>query len=69
MESKWISVKNRQPEKLRNENDDLIPFLTYIPDYGVGIGYYVKPLDKWVRNGTFVNVTHWMPMPEPPEEE
>ncbi|MGN0996533.1 MAG: DUF551 domain-containing protein [Candidatus Ventricola sp.] len=69
MEPQWISVKDKNPEKSRDENDDMIPYLTYIPGYRVGIGYYVQPFERWVRNGTFANVTHWMPMPEPPKEE
>lgn len=69
MEPKWISAKNKNPEKSRDENEELIPYLTYMPELGVGIAYYVKPLDRWVRNVTFANVTHWMPIPETPKED
>jgi hypothetical protein len=46
----------------------LINYLVYSPDYGVDVGNYVKPAKRWVCMGLPMNVTHWMPLPEPPKE-
>lgn len=67
MYPQWINANDKKPEKSRDENDELIPYLTYMPDCGIGIAYYVKPLDRFVRNSMLVTVTHWMPLPEPPK--
>lgn len=34
---------------------------------GVDVGNYIKSAKRWVCMGLPMNVTHWMPMPEPPE--
>ena len=68
---KWISVEDELPKKWR-ENDEeqtLVNYQIYSPRYGVDIGNYVKPAGRWVIMGLPVdNVTHWMPLPEPPKE-
>lgn len=71
----WISVKDRLPKSIINkvlvwlEHDDLVGY--------IGFGHYekYKGQEIWfdlehseafsVRGYT---VTHWMPLPEPPEE-
>ena len=69
---KWISVADELPKKWR-ENDaeqTLVNYQIYSPKYGVDIGNYLKPAGIWVIMGLPVDdVTHWMPLPEPPEEE
>ncbi len=49
---KWISVKDSEPDSL-NE--------------GIGISFYSN--GSWYDYGTtkWVSVSHWMPLPEPPE--
>lgn len=64
--SEWISVKDRLPKA----------FLPVIVCREKGKGEYVVEqgykdvMDWWKVFGTRTkNVTHWMPMPEPPKEE
>lgn len=60
----WISIKDRLPE-----NNILV--LTYSQGGNtVDLGYYHG---KWAGGWTIglssgVNVTHWMPLPDPPKE-
>ena len=59
---KWISVKDRLPE-----NDDTV--LTYT-SLGYSFNHFLNITDngkkKNIWNGC-AKVTHWMPLPEPPE--
>lgn len=69
---KWISVEDRLPE-----NDDLV--FTYPPDDHGNIsytGYYNKIGAQWITTDydpnygieeVVIDVTHWMPLPPPPE--
>ena len=71
---KWISVKERLPE----EEGWYWVFTT--PDRGyksVNKSYFVK-YNPWEKTfdphwhgagGTWTNVNHWMPLPEPPKGE
>jgi len=65
----WISVKDRLPEK---EGQYLCWFGKNTVCKGAAIATY---LEEWKAFGsfeslkTYPNVTHWMPLPEPPEEE
>ena len=59
----WISVKERLPEENKN-------YLVY----GVFLPLGVKAMDmnrfdgtKWLTSAD-VEITHWMPLPEPPKE-
>lgn len=66
---KWISVKDRLPEDVKDKEGYFINYLVYSPEYGsVDIANYIQEADMWVCLGVPVNVTHWMPLPEPPEE-
>lgn len=67
---RWISVEERLPERWRMDDKDrtLINYLVYSPDYGVDLGNWVKNAKMWVCMGIPAKVTHWMPLPEPPEE-
>jgi hypothetical protein len=58
--SKWISVKDRLP----NEDENVLTYSSN-PFYET---FYINRLigkDEWLYDG----VTHWMPLPEPPESE
>lgn len=65
----WISVKNRLPERGVEVlvTDGIHYMVTWCEDTNDGV--------KWVDNYyTYVNVrfrevTHWRPLPEPPESE
>lgn len=58
-QNKWISVKDRLPE-------DYKPVIVFRDDmHDAGISWIIA--GRWaVPEG--VNVTHWMPLPEPPED-
>ena len=59
--SKWISVKDRLPE----------PFtvvLVYDNDKTVAVAYMTRH-KEWVGIVIRNEVTHWMPLPQPPKEE
>lgn len=59
---KWISVKDRLPE----DDDDVL-----IRIYGkiIGVGYRINGKWKSLSMVKAPVVTHWMPLPEMPEEE
>lgn len=65
---KWISA-DKPPEDWRMDDEEMtiINYLVVVPGYGVDIGNYFKPANKWFVMGLPANVTHWMPLPEPPE--
>jgi len=62
--SRWIPVEERLPD----EEDDGEIVLVFRPDYG-------SAQQKYFQNGQFVHengraatdVTHWRPLPKPPE--
>ena len=61
---RWISVEERLPE------DHKIVLLGYIGDNIVDCGYLDTEEAEWC-NYESIQVktpTHWMPLPEPPEE-
>lgn len=61
-ESPWRRVQDELPES---------GVLVMIYDGGIGFGWHKKGAWEWVD--TFesgpANVTHWMPLPEPPTEK
>lgn len=65
----WISVKDRMPDK---NGQYLCWFGKNTIAKGAAIATY---LEMWKSFGslesleTYPNVTHWMPLPEPPKEE
>lgn len=68
LERRWIPVEERLPE------DPVKKVLVFVPHtHGdiVDAGRYLGA-DGWVLEGWHLTqnaVTHWMPLPEPPEEE
>ena len=73
----WISVKDRLPSRaglMDDESEYVLVFEQYkhIPGGEVSICAYTK--DGWSDHDNFGNVhteriTHWMPLPEPPEDQ
>ena len=64
----WISVKDRLPDKYRDEYGELIPFLVCES----GTEYPCRALfdgKKWGDGVFLIPVTHWMPLPQPPKGE
>ena len=66
---KWISVKDSLPI-----NCTLCAYRTNWPSPVIGCGEYYaneKEFDEPIDYGTIAlsEVTHWMPLPEPPEKE
>ena len=70
--SKWISVKDRLPEK---DGEYLVRFA----DKGLSnveyeskfesFGYWLSIMwDEYADWFPYVGITHWMPLPEPPKE-
>lgn len=61
--SQWISVKDRLPE-------NCIEVLVYDTDCGIVIGWHDKEIGDFAAD--FISpldaVTHWMPLPEPPQD-
>ena len=66
---RWISVEDGPPEAWKNEEDNtLINYMIYSPYFGVDIGNYHKEAGTWLCMALPCTVTHWMPLPEAPEE-
>ena len=65
---RWIPVEERLPEVWSNdETAELVNYMIYSPDFGVDIGNYHAKAKKWFCVALPCTVTHWMPLPEPPE--
>lgn len=60
----WISVEDELP-------DDAYPVLVYIKlwegQYDILMGYFDGGWYSMNDNMIFSGVTHWMPLPDPPE--
>ena len=71
----WISVKYRMPSEEEVERTKF-GFLCYIKGFFImPDGFAILPYNKEAKafwcfhtNRAIDNVTHWMPLPEPPEE-
>ena len=67
---RWLPVEERLPEVWRNdETAELVNYMIYSPDFGVDIGNYHAKAKKWLCMALPCTVTHWAPLPEPPEVE
>lgn len=65
---KWTCAKDETPKKWKETDGTLVNYLVFMPEYGVDVGNYLETAKTWVCMGLPVNVTHWMLMPEPPQE-
>lgn len=62
---RWIPCSERMP----GTNGKDVSCLAYIPSFGaVDIADYHPDVDEWTFMCLPVTVTHWMPLPELPEE-
>lgn len=62
---KWISIEEKFPE-----SGECV--LLYSKESGVGEGAYIsakRHFEQWRWNSIKKGVTHWMPLPNPPEEK
>jgi hypothetical protein len=65
---RWISVEDRLPEVWKNEeNDVLVNYMIYAPEFGADIGNYHAEAKRWLCMAIPCTVTHWLPLPEAPE--
>ncbi len=69
LRKKWIPCSERLPDKYVDASGDLINFMAYMPEYGVDIANYSSQAKTWFCLGVPAKVTHWMPLPEPPESK
>ena len=61
----WISVKDRLPKV----KDDVLIYDSH--HRNIYKAWYIGDIDVWFSNEylpQFINITHWMPLPEPPKE-
>ena len=67
--SGWISVEDRLPE----ENQRVILYIPRVMEGGNVRTGWLEPIKMWYTDSRdrlfYKQVTHWMPMPEPPKEE
>lgn len=67
--TRWIPVTERLPEVWRNdETSELVNYMIYSLYFGVDIGNYHAEAKTWLCVALPCTVTHWMPLPEWPEE-
>ena len=64
----WISVKDKTPKHEPGKWSDPVIAMS-----DIGLVFCLRYCGGWQRNGEFVstgssNVTHWMPLPAPPEQ-
>lgn len=73
---KWISVKDRLPEQEYNGkdmmNEEIVLFQVIVCDRGKRVFTDFRAASKVHKCGwqwtSGLDITHWMPLPEPPEE-
>lgn len=63
--SDWISVKDRLPEE---GQEVLVSTKSKNGQRNVDKGYILPGKNRFVHRGT-AEVTHWMPLPEPPSAD
>lgn len=66
----WISVENRLPTVYQYENGEPIEFNVMIKDAEVPTTLCFNGSEwfEWRDTDGFFEVTHWMPLPQPPKE-
>lgn len=63
----WISVKDRFPDPPTNDCDHLSHLVTDGKTVHQADFVYFSPW-TWILPYKMQNVTHWMPLPDPPKE-
>lgn len=71
--SNWISAFEHIPEEDELSKGESVVVLVYTDDGYMGSGFIEKYsfCNHWVSNERepIEGVTHWMPLPEPPQED
>ena len=69
----WISVEEEPYPPKKNKWDKKSEDVLI---YGLWMGYPIRlfgtyhyDINEWSANGLISNITHWMPMPQPPRKE
>lgn len=70
LERRWIPVTERLPE----DRSDVLVVAYWHERWGAYMGWCAPERAAWsvhvgIGNRSDIAVTHWMPLPEPPEEE
>lgn len=67
-QSEWISVEERLPseDEIRDEYGELVPFLVVEKDTTQPFRAFYDGV-VWGDGLVKLDVTHWMPLPEPPK--
>ena len=68
---RWISVKDGLPEKTGMYLAHLVHSYSNEDEYScVTVCFFdLNARPKWAIEGRLYKVTHWMPLPKPPEED
>lgn len=71
--NEWISVKDRLPEEIDGESKAVLVIVKFV-DFRGNVwseNYNIAWTEngEWDCIGRMGIVTHWMPLPEPPEKE
>lgn len=61
----WISGDERQPE----DDTSVLACAVGSIDQCIGLAYYEDGALYWDDGGSGGEITHWMPLPEPPGSE
>ena len=71
--SGWISVSDRLPSEgdYRECHETWDGAVIWTNGYDIGLGCYHNFTRNWadIYDGYIDDVTHWMPLPEPPKED
>lgn len=64
----WVSVEDKTPEApADNSGDRRVDTLCHFDDGFIATATYDPDLDGWELWADAGEVTHWMPLPEPPQ--
>lgn len=64
--NKWIDVNERLPE---HEEGECVEVIAYVKNARCATALYYRDGDFLDEDSNHYNVTHWMPMPEPPKPQ
>ena len=66
----WVSIKDRLPEVIENENGRVNCVLVYKKDgFDGGSDIQVWNTVSFYKHYLECTFTHWMPLPKPPKEK